>query len=214
MTARPCPGAALFLSDSPAKIRFYNPLHNRYATRRAGRSARCEGAYPSRVTILPHAASELIPRSQLRTLFDVDHMPIPGRIAYLGLMAISAMSLLFLMPNFLIYLATAQSMVQLNGVVMGIVGLLAAMFTMAAIALQIVLVLKLPERLAWVRNMLSLLVVATAIEAVLSDWMYPTVLHMGFRWDILISLVMVALLWTSGARQWFGGDSRRMRLVA
>ncbi len=166
------------------------------------------------MTILPHTASELIPRSQLRNLFDVDHMPIPGRIAYLGLMAISAMSLLFLMPNFLIYLATAQSMVQLNGVVMGIVGLLAAMFTMAAIALQIVLVLKLPERLAWVRNMLSLLVVATAVEAVLSDWMYPTVLHMGFRWDILISLVMVALLWTSGARQWFGGDNRRMRLVA
>lgn len=134
-------------------------------------------------------------------------MPASGRLAHLGLLAVTVVTLVFLLPSFLIYLAGLQSIMQVSGVTGGILGLLALMFSFLLAVVQTALVLKVPERLEWVRLGLTIVVLVASAEAVTRDWLYPSVMSMGLRWDLAVTAIMVLLLWTPASNRWFTAPS-------
>lgn len=161
---------------------------------------------------------DIVPRRALTELVRTEHMPTSARLAHLGLLAVTMVTMVFLLPSFLIYLAGLQSIMQVSGVTAGILGLMALMFSTVLAVGQTALVLKVPERLEWVRFGLTVLVLVASAEAVTRDWIYPSVMSMGFRWDLAITVAMILLLWAPAANRWFtassAGLSRRATLGA
>ena len=153
----------------------------------------------------PRGMGDLVPRRSLTAILHIEHMPVGSRIAYLGLLAMTGLTLVFLLPSFLIHLTGLNTISRVAGIVPGIVGLLVLMVSIALAVLQIALVLKVPERLEWVRFLLTGLLVVSVLESVLRSWAYPTVLGMGLRWDLVIFAVAVLLLWLPTSNRWFTG---------
>ncbi|GAA1172484.1 hypothetical protein [Nesterenkonia xinjiangensis] len=151
----------------------------------------------------PQGLGDLVPRRALSSTLSVHHMPFISRIAYVGMLAMSGLMLIFLLPSFLIYLTGLNTITQVAGLGPGIVGLLVVMASSALGILQIALVLKVPERLEWVRLLLTVLLAISTLEAVLRSWAYPSVIGMGLRWDLGIMAVMVLLLWLPSSNRWF-----------
>lgn len=154
----------------------------------------------------PTEVSDFIPQRSSSSILSVGHLPAVAQFAYYGLLAVTAVTVLFLLPSFLIYLTGLQSIARTGGMLPALISLVALAFSMVLSLLQIVLVLKLPEQIAWVRSLLSLVLLLAGAEAVMRDWLYPSVMGMGFRWDLLIAAVMVALLWLPQSGRWFTGD--------
>lgn len=167
----------------------------------AARSDRSRPAYRL-PAVWPRGLGDLVPRRPLTDVLRVEHMPGPSRVAYFGMLAMSGLTLIFLLPSFLIYFAGLHTITQVSGVVPGLVGLLVILVSITLGALQIALVLKVPERLEWVRLLLTVLLAVSALEAVLRSWAYPSVMGMGLRWDLAIMAIMVLLLWLPTSNRW------------
>lgn len=165
----------------------------------AGSAYRLPSRWPRRV-------SDVVPTIGPSVLLHAGRLPLTVRIACFGLLGVVGIAALFLLPSFLIHLAGLQSLMRLDGVLAGLAGLLALGVNIVLAGLQIVLALKVPERLEWVRAALTVTVLVAGLEAVLRDWAYPSVLEMGFRWDLLLMAAMVALLWLPSANRWFTAD--------
>lgn len=153
----------------------------------------------------PHSVGDLVPRRALHAVLRVDHMPLVPRIAYVGMLAVTLLTLVFLVPGFLIYLTGLHTISQVAGLVPGLVGLVVIMVSLVLGILQVALVLKIPERLEWVRFLLTILLAVSVLEALLRSWAYPSVLAMGMRWDLVIIAAMVVLLWLPSSNRWFVG---------
>lgn len=136
-------------------------------------------------------------------MLQVDHLPLTARAAHLGLLAMTGLTLVFLLPSFLIYLTGLNTITRVAGILPGLVGLIVIMISMALAVVQVALVLKVPEGLEWVRFLLTMLLVVSTVEALLRNWAYPSVMGMGLRWDLVIVAVSVALLWTPSSNRWF-----------
>ncbi|GAB3187747.1 hypothetical protein [Nesterenkonia suensis] len=156
----------------------------------------------------PRGLGDLVPQRAATALLQVDHMPLTARIGYFGLLAITGVTLIFLLPGFLIHLTGLHTISRMAGAVPGLIGLLAIMLSIALTVLQVALVLKVPERLEWVRFLLTALLAVSAVEAVLRSWAYPSVLSMGLRWDLGIMAFMVLLLWLPPSQRWFAAPDR------
>ncbi|WP_139084248.1 hypothetical protein [Nesterenkonia sp. F] len=154
----------------------------------------------------PRRVSDLVPTTGPSVLLQSGRLPLTVRIACFGLLCVVGITVLFMLPSFLIHLAGLQSLMRLAGVLAGLAGLLALGVNIVLAGLQIVLALKVPERLEWVRAALTVTVLISGLEAVLRDWAYPSVLEMGFRWDLLIMAAMVAMLWLPSANRWFTAE--------
>lgn len=181
-------------------------MHGHSSTSPARRSVYRPAARRRTVKPWPTEIADFVPQRSSSSLLSVGHMPAVARAAYYGLLAVTAVTVLFLLPSFLIYLTGLQSIARTGGLIAAIISLVALVFSMALSLLQIVLVFKLPEQIAWVRSLLTLTVLAAGLEAVMRDWLYPSVLGMGFRWDLLIAGAMVLLLWLPQSGRWFTGS--------
>lgn len=192
----------ILLMSAPTPLSQALPAPQPGAGRQGARTA------PYRLPLTwPQGTGDIAPRSALSELMRTDHMPGSGRLAHLGLLAVTAVALVFLLPSFLIYLAGLPSIMQSSGVAAGILGLLALMFSSGLTVVQTTLVLKVPERLEWVRLGLTALVVLASAEAVARDWLYPSVMSMDFRWDLAVTAAMTLLLWAPPSNRWFTASS-------
>ncbi|MDO5493109.1 MAG: hypothetical protein Q4F53_05795 [Nesterenkonia sp.] len=182
-------------------------MNGHASTSSARRSVYRPAARRRSVKPWPTEIADFIPQRSSSSLLSVGHLSAVARAAYYGLMAITAVTVLFLLPTFLIYLTGLQSIARTGGLIAATISLAALMFSMALSLLQIVLVLKLPEQIAWVRTLLTGVLVLAGAEAVMRDWLYPSVIGLGFRWDLLIAGAMVLLLWLPQAGPWHRGES-------